>query len=605
MRNIRSRTNVKVDIDLPKKTSEVGVIERLFLDPSASHLIITTALGENYYLHTQSRQPKSLSRLRNVYIKSIAWNPSQPTASTREILVGAADGNVYEVYIEPSTEFYRREEKYVKSVYKADSKPITGLWIEAFPSIPDARRVLLCTPYKIYHFSGKVNHHGSENRAPVFAKFFDSEIPVTHEVPSASSEIISTLAVTPETEDASEAGAQRSYAWLNGQGVLYGPLASSNELRNLGDNFFKESKMLAFNQLPLERGIEGNLKPKQVLSDCILTQWHMILLVGSRIMILNILDQSIVLDQPKLTSGQTTIGLFADQTKNTFWVFTNEKIFEIIVNNETRDLWKILLAKRQFDRASIYAKTSENKDAVATASGDFLISKGKYMEAAKVYGRSSKPFEDVALAFIDHGEQNALREYLLTKLASLEKNRVMQRTMVAIWLVEVFMAKLDILDDTVSTKAELTASTNAMEANDELSNTRREFRDFMTKYHPDLDRKTTYSIINSHGREEELLHFASVINDFSYILSYWVQRERWKEALNVLKKETDPESFYRYSNDFMTHTPVDFVDILMRQDSIDAKRLIPAFLNYNKITRVSTSQVNLFTSYDYYANAIS
>ena len=84
------------DIDLPKKPSEVGVIRRLFLDPSASHLIVTTTLAENYYLHTQSRTPKALSRLKGVVIESISWNPSQPTASTREILVGASDGNVYE-----------------------------------------------------------------------------------------------------------------------------------------------------------------------------------------------------------------------------------------------------------------------------------------------------------------------------------------------------------------------------------------------------------------------------------------------------------------------------------------------------------------------------
>ena len=97
------------DIDLPKRPAEIGVIRRLFLDPSASHLIVSTALGENYYLHTQSRQPKALARLKGVQIESIAWNPSQPTASTREILIGAADGQVYETYIEPSTEFYRRE----------------------------------------------------------------------------------------------------------------------------------------------------------------------------------------------------------------------------------------------------------------------------------------------------------------------------------------------------------------------------------------------------------------------------------------------------------------------------------------------------------------
>ncbi|KAK5001841.1 hypothetical protein LTR28_012161, partial [Elasticomyces elasticus] len=98
------------DIDLPKRPAEVGVIRRMFLDPSASHLIVSTTQGENYYLHTQSRQPKPLSRLKGVHVESVAWNPSLPSSSTREILIGAADGNVYETYIETSTEFYRREE---------------------------------------------------------------------------------------------------------------------------------------------------------------------------------------------------------------------------------------------------------------------------------------------------------------------------------------------------------------------------------------------------------------------------------------------------------------------------------------------------------------
>src|SRR5689334_10270952 len=86
------------DIDLPKKPSEVGVIRRMFLDPTASHLIICTALGENYYLHSQSKQPRPLGRLRGVSIESVAWNPSLPTASTREILIGASDGNIYEAF---------------------------------------------------------------------------------------------------------------------------------------------------------------------------------------------------------------------------------------------------------------------------------------------------------------------------------------------------------------------------------------------------------------------------------------------------------------------------------------------------------------------------
>ena len=70
----------------------MGVIRRMFLDPTASHLLVCTASGENYYLHSQSQQPRPLGRLRGVLIESVAWNPALPTAATREILVGAADG---------------------------------------------------------------------------------------------------------------------------------------------------------------------------------------------------------------------------------------------------------------------------------------------------------------------------------------------------------------------------------------------------------------------------------------------------------------------------------------------------------------------------------
>src|SRR5690348_16814729 len=101
----------------------------MFLDPTASHLLICTALGENYYLHSQSRQPRPLARLRGVAIESVAWSPLLPTSSTREILIGAADGHVYEAFVETSTEFYRKEDKYVKLLHKLPDGPVTGLWV--------------------------------------------------------------------------------------------------------------------------------------------------------------------------------------------------------------------------------------------------------------------------------------------------------------------------------------------------------------------------------------------------------------------------------------------------------------------------------------------
>jgi hypothetical protein len=72
------------------------------------------------------------------------------------------------------------------------------------------------------------------------------------------------------------------------------------------------------------------------------------------------------------------------------------------------------------------------------------------------------------------------------------------------------------------------------------------------------------------------------VNDYNYVISYWIQRERWKEALDVLKKQTEPEMFYRYSSGLIMHVAPDLVDILMRQAVLEPRNLIPALLGYDR-----------------------
>ncbi|KAL8898443.1 MAG: hypothetical protein Q9192_002087 [Flavoplaca navasiana] len=575
------------DIDLPKRPQEVGLIRSMFLDPSASHLIITTNLGENYYLHTQSRQPKSLSRLKGVRIEAIAWNPSQPTASTREILIGASDGNIYEVYIELTNEFYRREEKYLKAVYKVPDGPVTGLWVNVLPDRPDRRRVVIATETRLFHLTGRIGRPGQEGSGSIFSKLFETETPTVHQVARNSKPVPSTLAVSPDppggfsaTGDESE----RSYAWLSAQGILHGKLRTSSAASsNLGSDIFSNSIMIARNKIPPSENASDRGRPTaDPVAGLLLTQWHILCYVDGRIVAIQRLDEKIVYDQVVLRPGDTMLCLLSDEKKNTFWLLTTQGIFEIIVNDEDRDVWRIMLAAQKFDQASQYARSPAQKDAVATASGDFLINKKRYLEAASVYGKSTRSFEQVALTFIDHGENDALRKYLLTRIATFKKTYVMQRIMIASWLVEIFMSKLNSLDDTITTKAQLIEGTNTAETKDELGGIRKEFQDFVGKYKADLDRKTTYDIISSHGREQELLAYATAIDDADFVLSYWIQRERWQEALDVIKKQNEPEIFYRYGSVLMSHVGTELVDVLMRHPDLNPRKIIPALLNYNK-----------------------
>jgi hypothetical protein len=566
----------------------------MFLDPTSSHLIISTALGENYYLHTQSRQPRPLSRLRGVLIESVAWNPSLPTSSTREILVGATDGNIYEVYIETSTEFYRREDKYLKTLHKLPDGPITGLFVDLIPGKLDLRRVLIATPSRLLHLIGKITRSGAEGGGSIFTKLFESEQPVIHDISRVSATTQSLLVVSPDSPDAQSPESlspDRVFAWLSSQGSFHGRLATTPATSELGNKVFADAKLLQKSQLPPSESSSGRKKVSHDSVDSIaLTQWHILHLVSGRVVAVNRLDDTVVFDQVVLGPGQQALGLFADQQKNTFWLFTTQEIFEIVVTEEDRDVWKVMLRTEHFDAALRYARSPAQKDAVATASGDYLISKGSFIEAAGVYGKSSKPFEQVALTFIDNDQQDALRKYLLTKITTLKKSSVMQRIMIASWLVEIFMSKLNSLDDTLITKAELSENLNPAQTKTQLDSIRTEFQDFVAKYKSDLDKKTTYDIISSHGREEELLFFASAVNDYNYVLGYWVQRERWSETLSVLKKQMDPTIFYRYSTVLITHVANELVDILMRHSELKPRNLIPALLNYNRDFRGPISQ---------------
>lgn len=576
-----------IDIDLPKRPSEAGVIRRMFLDPTASHLIICTSLGENYYLHSQSRTPRPLARLRGVSLECVAWNPALPTASTREVLLGASDGNVYEAYIETTTEFYRKEEKFLKVLHKVPDGPVTGLWVDVLPGRAEARRVMIATQTRLYHLAGKVGR--GEGSGSIYTKLFDEEQPVVHELSRTAGATGSGLVVSPDP--AGEAGGfyeavapDRTFAWLNSQGVFCGRLLlSPQQGADLGAKVFGESKLLSRAQLAASTDPAVRRKSTVDNVEAIaLTQWHVIALLGGRVVAANRLTGAQVYDQLILDQGQRAVGLCVDLQKNTFWLFTAQEIFEIVVRDEDRDIWKIMLEQQQFDAALQYARSPAQKDAVAKASGDYLISKGLFADAAGVYGKSSKPFEEVALTFLDNGQHDALRKYLLTKLGTFKKAAVMQRIMIATWLVEIYMAKLNTLEDTIVTKAELTENLNATQSQEQLATVRGEYQDFVTRHKSDLDKRTVYDIVSSHGREDELLFFASAVNDYNYVLAYWVQRERWPETLNVLKRQTDPDVFYRFSSVLMTNAAKDLVDILMRQSNLNPRNLIPALLEYDR-----------------------
>lgn len=69
------------------------------------------------------------------------------------------------------------------------------------------------------------------------------------------------------------------------------------------------------------------------------------------------------------------------------------------------------------------------------------------------------------------------------------------------------------------------------------SEIRDEFKTFLDTYHNILHKATTYKLMASHGRNEELLYYATIIGDHERVISHWVVEKNWSKALEVLSKQ--------------------------------------------------------------------
>lgn len=582
---------------MPKRSSEIGQIQRTFLDPTGTHLIITTTMGENFSLNYQSTKAKALGRLKGLYITSVAWNPAHPTRSTGEILLGTANGILYETYLEPSDEYFKREDRYLRQVWKSPSgDAIKGLYT-AFGKDTNVRKILATTSSgRIFYWQGKVSSHSTTDAIPVYPKFFEREEPVMEVFdPHQNSTLAIASKPTKPPKDYTPV-----FGWLTGIGILHGKIPLTQSAQEAKDKIFKESDLFISTEL--------NSSDAQNLKSLALTDYHILLLGGNTIYAINRLNNQIVFNET--VRGEPILGICSDSVNSTFWAYTSDSIYEIVVDNEDREIWKTFLENQEYEEALRLTRDVYSRDTALVAYGDHCLKKKNYMKAAQLLGASSKPFESVALSLIDAKEYDALQMYLTTKLKSLNKGAQMQRILVASWIIELYMEKLNSLEDQVAAKVEqsqtktlpngdshenkneIRSEEHSEDKSKELATVVKSFQNFVTANTNDLDQSIVYEIISAHSRRDELLFYASSINDRQFVLNYWIRLERWNEALHVIQVEDDPRLYYKYSTVLMVNAPKATVDTWMRNSNLDPTKFIPAILSYMNGYRSSNTETN-------------
>ncbi|KAK8985317.1 hypothetical protein V6N11_068582 [Hibiscus sabdariffa] len=542
-------------------------IHRVFVDPGGCHCIATvvgSGGADTFYTHAKWTKPRVLSRLKGLVVNAVAWNRQHITeASTREVILGTENGQLYEVAVDEKD----KKEKYIKPLFELAELPeaIMGLQMEtAIMSNGSRYYVMAVTPTRLYSFTG------IGSLETVFASYLNRAVhfmELPGEIPSR--QVLLDLHFFMKQKRAVH------FAWLSGAGIYHGSLNFGSQRSSPnGDENFVENKAL-LDYAKLSTGAEV-VKP----SSMAVSEFHFLLLIGNKVKVVNRISEQIIeelqFDQVSDSTSRGIIGLCSDATAGLFYAYDQNSIFQVSVIDEGRDMWKVYLDMKDYTAALANSRDPLQRDQIYLVQAETAFSSRDFLRAASFYAKLNYilSFEEITLKFISVNEQDALRTFLLRKLDNLSKDDKCQITMISTWATELYLDKINrlLLEDDKA----------LVNRNSEYQSIIREFRAFLSDCTDVLDEVTTMTLLESYGRVEELVFFASLKEQHEIVIHYYIQQGEAKKALEVLRKPAVPVDLqYKFAPDLITLDAYETVESWMASNNLNPRKLIPAMLRYS------------------------
>ncbi|TMW64247.1 hypothetical protein Poli38472_012869 [Pythium oligandrum] len=554
-------------------TDSVGSIEEImieprvamsnvFLDPSGAHLLISMENGSNFYLHTSNNRPKKIMKAQSTKFTAVAWDRQQGSpASSEQILIGTDTGAVYEA------EFDGKERSFKKVYQISNQGAISGLEFEHWKASTGEMRyyVMLTTsgsgkrPTRMFQFIG------TESFEPLFQQYMEQDKLRFQEIPGDIPNADLQFYAKQERERA------KCFGLLTSEGVLYGDLSFGS--KSTVDNITTGPYMLAYPGKP--EGSSRSWAPPIALA---VTQYHVILLFPRFLQVISKLNNVVVLEEQFDSRVGNVHGISVDPTYNSVWVHSDRRILEVVIADEDRNVWKLYLQKaiagsgddRDFEHALSVCRNGWERQHVLTAQADKLFDKEEYDRAAVIYAKTNRSFEEVALRFLEKETRDSLRLFLLQKLKSLSNDEKTQKTVLCSWIVELFLDKFNVLKGSAQ---DVDAHANLLF----------EFKQFLQDQKNHLDPATTFNLIASHGRTDELVFYANLIEDYEKVVTYHVDRGEYGAAIELLRSVPTSkveELYYKYSPELIIHKPKEVYEAWKEAETLNPTRLIPSIVRH-------------------------
>ena len=568
-----------VRIPLPSIGSQLSQITNCWLHENGLHLIVRLSTNTYFYLNDSYTTLKPLPKFKNLLIDNILFFETADSVTTGNFLFSTSDGNIYISSLKSHSDESKRDDKLVKLLFKSPSKLL--FWGLSFDKS--------LNQFNAFTESSQYVWECFDTSYSEIVKVFKSPFKMVSIAPFENK-----LFVANSTE--------------------YLCLSSTNKTHS--------------NDLEIELADTDTLPPCEGdIIDLTMSKHHLIGLDKQKLMIFN----KLALGSPPVTIDLSEyddhfIGLTADETFNTYWVYTNNSIYELVMQNESISVWYNYFKMGQYEEA---LKCLDDQDTANAFKIDMILIKQGYdllqrggfgvdlsdsdedtayllklqIQGIQTLAKLTEPFEKVSLMLLNHTvnlhsplslvSEKLLVEYLLVKFSiakDVERNKIRVQVLSS-WIVELLLRVIYRLQNSATEAGEKpAASTEA-----DIADFNKKFETFVLKNSKHLHRQTIYQIISDLHFTTKLLYYAELIEDWEFMVYYYIDNSEWKNALKVLLKIYFTESLsnsiiYKTANVLLTNYPKGTVDMWLKFSNngdskateIKHEKFLPSILAYNK-----------------------
>ncbi|GME73992.1 unnamed protein product [Ambrosiozyma monospora] len=295
----------RIDLDNPETVDQLRInstnfISNAYLDDNGYHLIVQTSRNEFFYLNILSTTFKTLGKLRNIPISSILFvdDGKIGQSSTGAILISTLTGLIYEYSVQSN------KEKSFKQIWKS-RESISGI----------SGGLVREKENPVPHYNIHV-HIGEANK---LLQFTSSELSNCFKKDPLVYSFYSLLHFTSNSTSLAFLDTNEEEGIYQ---ICYGKLnfKTKNEL-----NYLKIDQQTAAG-----------------IGSILLTKYHLLLLLNSNELIIYNQLNGLETASTKF-DGDQFIQFANDDKYETYWLHSAAAIYEILLNDENSDIWKIMV----------------------------------------------------------------------------------------------------------------------------------------------------------------------------------------------------------------------------------------------------------------------